>query len=108
MCDTWPTYADWFVKDAFTEDVSIWTNASPQSHNPKITAPEVLIPQFLLLYSMNDELLDLGQTTRFQSHLSSITTVSVDKGSLKGTHDGVLKEDRFYEVIKEFILSTEK
>lgn len=106
MCDTWPTYAEWFVNDQFTDDVSVWDQGSPISHNPKVN-PQVIIPPHLLFHSSNDELLDVEQTRRYKCHLEKITSVKLDIESLKGNHDGVLKEDAFYDLVSEFILSTE-
>lgn len=107
MCDTWPTYAEWFVNDAFTTDVSVWNQGSPRFYNPKKSNSEEKIPQYLLLHSCNDELLDVGQTTDYKTHLEGITNVKLDTQSLKGSHDGVLKEELFYRLAKQFILSIE-
>lgn len=107
MCDTWPTYAEWFVNDQFSTDISVWKLGSPISHNPKESNPDQVIPPYLLFHSANDELLDVEQTNRYKRHLENITSVKLYLESLKGNHDGVLKEDAFYDIVSDFILSIE-
>lgn len=108
MCDTWPTYAEWFVNDQFTSDISIWKQGSPITYNPKKSNPQEEVPPYLLFHSLNDELLDVQQTFQFNRHLENITLVKLDIESLKGDHDGVLKENAFYDRVSDFILSIEK
>jgi acetyl esterase/lipase len=105
MCDTWPTYAEWFVNDQFTDDRLLWEQGSPISHDPKKSNPNEVIPPHLLFHSSNDELLDVEQTRRYKRHLEKITLVKLDTESLQANHDGVLEEDAFYNLVSDFIQS---
>ena len=106
MCEKWPAYPEWFVENAFGKDREIWKQASPQY---MVTQLENFIP-YMLLFSDNDELLDKEQTTRYADSLRNkgYNRVSLDLTSLIGAHDGVLKEDALYSVIKDFVLEIEK
>jgi acetyl esterase/lipase len=106
MDQVWPAYKEWFIVSAMGPDIETWKDASPQFKNPSSSD----IPPYLILHSENDELLDVNQSLRFADHLKSkigASQVQVDVTSLTATHDQVLKEDAFYQIIQNFVRKIE-
>ncbi len=106
MDHVWPAYKDWFIVNAVGPNVETWKDASPQFKNPGLSD----IPPHLILHSINDELLDIDQSLRFAKHLKcevGASQVQVNVTSLTATHDEVIKEDAFYQIIQNFVRKIE-
>lgn len=101
MISAFPSYID-FVEQAFTLDKEIWKAASPQyccSKRP--------LPSFLILFSLEDELLDLPQSTNFLAHLQSQPlSANVRPPQLRtdmvGKHDDMLRAQEFFKAVMDF------
>ena len=82
MVQTWPSYKDWFVVNAFGSNETVWKQASPKYMNPgRLDIP------YLLLHSVNDELMDMEHTTSFSRYLIETVgceNVILDTKSLLG------------------------
>lgn len=106
MDQIWPKYKDWFIFNAFGEDLETWKEASPQYQIPGLE-----LAPYLILHSAKDELLDLPQSLRFAEYLRNTIgslNVQVDTTSLTDSHDEVLKQDALYNVIAKFVIEIEQ
>ncbi|PWN42345.1 alpha/beta-hydrolase [Ceraceosorus guamensis] len=77
-----------------------WTLAMPGTY----AAPAHNAPKVHLLHSREDELLSVGQTTEAAEHLQRLLetqggSVTVDLDSYKGTHDGSLQTEAYFETL---------
>ncbi|CEH17744.1 related to serine protease [Ceraceosorus bombacis] len=77
-----------------------WTLAMPGTY----AAPTHNAPKVHLLHSREDELLSVGQTTEAAEHLKRLLetrggSVTVDLDSYKGTHDGSLQTEAYFETL---------
>lgn len=101
-----PMYLE-FTTMAFTADESIWRSASPQFMK---LSPSVLLPAFLVIHSLEDELVSRDQADDFYSHLKRLHLESSSSKmlelnlQLKGSHDGILKTSEFHQALADFIL----
>lgn len=59
----WPSYKEWFLAAEFGSDESKWAAASPALLTQKNKS------RWLLVHSLKDELVDVGQTENFKSKL---------------------------------------
>ncbi|KAJ3041172.1 Kynurenine formamidase [Rhizophlyctis rosea] len=103
----WPSYSS-FITPAFGPDTSLYPSLSPTHVHPSpLTNHSTLhphLPPYLLIHSPNDELVDLGQTRDYAVRLKALgADVKVVSDGLIGTHFGVLKEERFLDVVAEFV-----
>ncbi|RKP14807.1 Alpha/Beta hydrolase protein, partial [Piptocephalis cylindrospora] len=69
LVNDFPSYADHFVNDAFGKDPAQWTKASPAHMILSPSACFAPIP-WLLIQSMEDELINLTQTSLFAHALA--------------------------------------
>jgi acetyl esterase/lipase len=113
MVKNWPTYREWFVELAFgKEDLGKWADGSPSlqdyetpaagnGHNKKTNKK---IPH-LVIFSLNDELLDAPQSQGWVEHLKRLGTrvEYVEGGVVQGKHDEVLAETGFFDTVEEYI-----
>ncbi|KAI9227550.1 MAG: Alpha/Beta hydrolase protein [Piptocephalis tieghemiana] len=90
-----PSYAEHFINNAFGHDMAGWADASPThlalSSSSSFSSLSPLT--WVLIHSMEDELLNLAQTTAFASAISQAFpshTLIVDSTSLTGEHDPCL------------------
>ncbi|CAG8691141.1 35829_t:CDS:1 [Gigaspora margarita] len=105
LLERWPDYTR-FVEPAFGTDPEIYKSASPQYHSIKDAA--TIIPPYLIIHSLEDELVDIGQANDFYKYVEQIckkneSYVECETG-IKGTHDGILNERELEQRIVEFIL----
>ncbi|RUO95581.1 Alpha/Beta hydrolase protein, partial [Jimgerdemannia flammicorona] len=104
LLTTWPDYRD-FIEQAFGSDPTCYEVSSPQYHRP----PNVgSVPPFLIVHSLEDELVDLPQSQEFFNHLVAIGVQSVDLDtSLQGTHFEMLHTQEFAETVAKFMRNLE-
>ena len=95
LLKTFPSYD--FVAQAFGDDVD--PSASPVTKTPKGPVPPVLI-----IYSLEDELLDLAQSTVMIDHLKAIGAENVRLDTdVKGTHYVMVHASDFVDAIVAFV-----
>ncbi|KAI9146475.1 Alpha/Beta hydrolase protein [Paraphysoderma sedebokerense] len=104
----YPTYSD-FIVQAFSSDSKLWESGSPISYSINEKSSEVLRNvarniKYLVLHSLEDELLTTRQSERYFNHLKSfLPNVELDMKSVKGTHFGMLETSEFYERLVKFV-----
>ncbi|CAG8499768.1 12088_t:CDS:1 [Dentiscutata erythropus] len=109
LLERWPDYKKKFVEPAFGTDPEVYKSASPQYHscNDAVTT----IPPYLIIHSLEDELVDIDQSNNFYEYVKQ--NCKVDEGwvkletGIKGTHYGILKEKELELGVVEFILLRE-
>ena len=103
LIERWPEYSD-FVELAFTTDKHLWTNGSPQYFKCNN------LPPYLILHSLEDELVNREQADAYYEHLQSFAkdpkTIELDM-SVTGKHDPMLKEELLYQKVFEFVQKCE-
>ncbi|TPX61838.1 hypothetical protein PhCBS80983_g00759 [Powellomyces hirtus] len=96
----WPSYQD-FIELAFTSDQAVWKAGSPQMHS---LLAEYFLPDYLVIHSTEDELINTGHAQRYVDHLERQGGKHVDfDTSVKGRHFEMLREKRFFDVVIKFI-----
>lgn len=105
LAKRWPTYPDWFLNKAFGSDTTKWPKASPTQLDPVSRSP------WLVVHSMDDELVDSNQAVLFVLHLGQCG-VKVDLLQPKGKrHFEVVSslgkaEDEVTEAIVKFVMAS--
>ncbi|KAJ3409829.1 Kynurenine formamidase [Chytridiales sp. JEL 0842] len=106
MVETWPTYKDWFVEAAFgKKEGGKWVEGSPSLQG--FEGEEGRAVNQLVIYSLNDELLDPAQSRQWAEHLKALGVKSMylEGGEIQGKHDEVLNEKAFFETVARFALN---
>jgi acetyl esterase/lipase len=93
LVEKWPPYREWFVDKAFVSEKE-WGPGSPARRNFVVKKP------WMLIHSMQDELVDLGQTNGFATHLENQGIVHESIEGEFGTHDGSIERPP-KEVLKD-------
>ncbi|KAF7729734.1 Kynurenine formamidase [Apophysomyces ossiformis] len=100
LLKTFPGYLE-FISQAFGSDEKTYFEASPIS---KRASP---VPPVLIVQSLEDKLIDVGQANAITKHLKSLRTdVEIDT-SVEGDHYEMLKTPEFVNVATEFIWKKE-
>jgi kynurenine formamidase len=108
LLERWPSYRD-FVVQAFGDDPVVWHAGSPVNYGCAITA-EVdrrQLPRFLIVHSLEDELVDRGQADAFLTHLQKMGLPVCADFELKGLHFAMLHTDAFARRVVKFVQDTE-
>ncbi|GES86985.1 alpha/beta hydrolase [Rhizophagus clarus] len=102
LLESYPKYIE-FVQPAFGNDKNILKSVSPQyiTLNTKI-------PPYLLIHSLDDELVDIDQSNNYFEHIKNSGGKIIEiETSLKGNHDEVMQTDELIQKITEFIITQE-
>ncbi|CAG8734082.1 21823_t:CDS:1, partial [Cetraspora pellucida] len=108
LLERWPAYTK-YVEPAFGTDPEVYKSVSPKYNSTNDTV--IKIPSYLIVHSLEDELVDIEQANNFYKYITQIkiNEFSVDyQTGIKGTHDGILEERELEQRIVEFILFREK
>ncbi|KAI8800066.1 Alpha/Beta hydrolase protein [Cladochytrium replicatum] len=116
----YPSYND-FIYGAFTKDVKAWVDASPRFKSMrKLTEEEErtlnlkggdgthCLPPYLIVQSLEDELLSPDQAVQYFEHILKEGGVgagraTLDTTSLQGSHSGVLRKRAFFDTVAAFV-----
>ncbi|KAG2222633.1 hypothetical protein INT45_008297 [Circinella minor] len=107
-------YPDYdFVPQAFGPDRSKYSIASPVTKKPMTKK----IPAMLLVHSLDDTLINVGQANAMVNHLKDIANekndiknniiIELDKTSVKGDHYEMLYSKEFVDTIIHFVQKTQ-
>ncbi|KAI8379508.1 Alpha/Beta hydrolase protein [Radiomyces spectabilis] len=97
LLQTFPDYTD-FIEQAFGTDTSQFVHASPISKFAQHRLPPVLI-----VHSLEDSLVDLGQAKVMLQHLLSLDAKVQLDTSARGDHYDMLKTPEFIRAVKRFV-----
>ncbi|KAI9258143.1 Alpha/Beta hydrolase protein [Phascolomyces articulosus] len=93
-----------FVPQAFGTDISRYVDASPVSKQPTITTDQ--LPEMLVVHSLDDTLVDIGQAETMMDHLKNnihVPHVLLETTRVKGDHYDMLYSKEFIDSIVEFV-----
>ncbi|CAI2169065.1 8870_t:CDS:1 [Funneliformis geosporum] len=97
-----PNYIE-FVEPAFGADEMILKSISPQ-----YIAINSKIPPYLIIHSVEDELVEIDQSNNYLEHIKDCGAEIVEiETSLKGKHDEIVQSDELIQRMVEFILNIE-
>ncbi|CAB4385023.1 unnamed protein product [Rhizophagus irregularis] len=101
LLESYPEYIK-FVEPAFGNDKNILKSVSPQyiSFNTKI-------PPYLIIHSLDDELVGIDQSNNYFKHIKNSGGVVEIETSLKGKHDEIMQTNELIQKITEFIITQE-
>ncbi|KAJ3244085.1 Kynurenine formamidase [Chytriomyces hyalinus] len=112
LVQTFPTYKDWFIVDAFgEEETGAWPLGSPTRLTPVLHSMPPA--DHLIVQSVGDELVDVAQAKSWLDTLSDIKkdggsglekwTLDYNVDQLSSKHDDVLKDAAFFELVSKWI-----
>ncbi|KAJ3086404.1 Kynurenine formamidase [Quaeritorhiza haematococci] len=106
LIKTWPAYID-FIEGAFgKEEEGLWKDASPQYKS--LSAKGRVLPSYLVIHSLEDELVDLPQAEEYVQHLKGMEptrsglAVALNT-ECKGKHFEMLREKGFFDAVFAFV-----
>lgn len=99
---TWGDPYRGFIERAFGADPSAYEAASPQYAVP--SDEDRSLPAYLVIHSLEDELVDLSQAQKYHEHLLEIGLKQAELDvSLKGKHYEMLQTQEFAERVARFV-----
>ncbi|CAG8450287.1 11603_t:CDS:1 [Funneliformis mosseae] len=102
LLKSYPKYIE-FVKPAFGADEIILKSVSPQYININSK-----IPPYLIIHSLEDELVGIDQSNNYFEHIKDSGAEIVEiETSLKGKHEEIVQTDELIQRIVEFIVIQE-
>ncbi|KAI9302992.1 Alpha/Beta hydrolase protein [Cunninghamella echinulata] len=96
LLKTFPTYMD-FISQAFGDDTSNYLSASPISKSSSSLVP------VLILQSLEDQLIDIGQAESILNHLKKLNINAILDTTLKGDHYDMIKTKEFTLAVSQFV-----